>query len=704
MVNRKVTFLHQNRLILLFLLTIVLPSVTLSIFGIQAIRNERYRKEQQNITDLQKTVGFLKRRLAIQVKDGEEELKSRILLSSVNNRDYERIREIIFSRIDLNPLINQVIVLFDDGQVFFPLLEASPEIRDQDEVALSPEMQSMLNRAKEEEYVRHNYGEAALLFKTLAESVNNSNSRARMLNHAARNQKKAGRLSEAVSIYKIVNREYPQNLTGARLPLALSAEMQIVNINKILLDSTIALEGALSLYRKILYGNWHLNENQFRMYCGMAEDIVQELLNTGLPDSQKVKQQFRSLQQLRQVRNAQWRDRGLIESPILPELSGMFSTTDLSTIRINKVVQGEEFSISAIPVPGQSEEQEASLLCIVWDRGQLLQSVLRQSAEVLLRNERISVFLSDQKGQPLLGESAPEGFSNPVTGEFEGNFPPWKMQLSRKTIDAGIGAGVYRSYYFWTILTLLIILSFGAVLIIRTMAHEREVMAIKSNFVSSVSHELKTPLTSIKALTERLLDGKVKDPDKMFQYYSVIAQDADKLTRLVKNILDFSKIEAGKKEYHFQPVDMAVWLEETLQIFRNERSHDEVEINLRIDRDVPSLDIDRDELTQCLNNLLDNAIKFSPDSKTVEVTLEQKNQSIMIHVKDQGSGIAREDLDHVFDKFYQGAQPIRQSVKGTGLGLTLVRHAVEAHGGRIEVQSRSGEGSTFKLIFPNHIR
>ena len=223
---------------------------------------------------------------------------------------------------------------------------------------------------------------------------------------------------------------------------------------------------------------------------------------------------------------------------------------------------------------------------------------------------------------------------------------------------------------------------------------------MKSDFIASVSHELKTPLTSIKALTERLLAGKVNDPTKMHQYFSLIDQDSNRLMRLVKNILDFSKIEAGKKEYIFEDTNITEWLNETVGDFSKDHLHDQTHIIKNFESNIPAVSIDRDALSQCINNLLDNALKFSTDSRSIEVSLTRQSESVIIGVKDKGVGITKEDLPKIFDKFYQGTPSSRHYVKGTGLGLALVKHSVEAHDGKIEVESSPGQGTNFTISLP----
>ena len=259
-----------------------------------------------------------------------------------------------------------------------------------------------------------------------------------------------------------------------------------------------------------------------------------------------------------------------------------------------------------------------------------------------------------------------------------------------------------KGFNFWMIVVLLIVLIFGAVLIVRTVSHEMGVLRMKSDFVSSVSHEFKTPLTSMRTLIERMQEGKVRDKAKMDQYISVIAQDTDKLTRLVGNILDFSKIEDGKREYDFAETDVAQLVSRQIQEFRKDEFLKDVSIRYHVKEELPKLSVDKQAFSQALVNLLDNAVKFSPIKKEIHVHLGADEKNVILEVADNGIGILPNELDRIFEKFYQGKNSLKQTVKGAGLGLTLVKHTVEAHGGRVSVKSKVGEGSTFSLIFPIH--
>jgi signal transduction histidine kinase len=227
-----------------------------------------------------------------------------------------------------------------------------------------------------------------------------------------------------------------------------------------------------------------------------------------------------------------------------------------------------------------------------------------------------------------------------------------------------------------------------------------EVLRLKSDFVSSVSHEFKTPITAIKTLIERLQLGKVNTLDKRKEYYSVISQDADKLSSLVRNILDYSKVDAGRKQYFFQEIDIAQLVEDEIENFKRDKIYAGIKIETQISKDIPGLDIDREAFSLTLNNLLENAVKFSPGRKVIFVEVRKEAENVRVDVKDNGMGIPSGEMDKIFDKFYQGKNAVQQSIRGTGLGLALVKYTMEAHGGKVLVESNVGQGSTFSLIFP----
>ena len=244
------------------------------------------------------------------------------------------------------------------------------------------------------------------------------------------------------------------------------------------------------------------------------------------------------------------------------------------------------------------------------------------------------------------------------------------------------------------------ILGFGIVIIGRTISHEKEVLKLKSDFVSSVSHEFKTPITSIKALIERLLEGTVKDEARMKEYYSVIAQDTEDLDHLVGNILDVSKMEEGKKQYDPSETDFKEWLEETITNFFSRKTSRRFDIqNPETDPSI-CINIDRNAMKLAITNLLDNAVKYSSEDSEIRVSHEKQENTLLVKIRDDGIGIPRNEQAKIFEKFYRGKNALDHSSTGTGLGLTIVKQVVETHGGKVKLESEPGKGSTFVISLP----
>ena len=224
---------------------------------------------------------------------------------------------------------------------------------------------------------------------------------------------------------------------------------------------------------------------------------------------------------------------------------------------------------------------------------------------------------------------------------------------------------------------------------------------MKTDFVSNVSHELRTPLASVRVFGEFLRLGRVIDPEKIREYGHYIETESRRLTQLINNILDFSKIESGQKTYPFETLDVAEVVAETVKLFEVRLEHS----GLRLVLDTPSQPlsparIDPDALVQALVNLLDNAVKYSAGAKNIRVRLEQQDGFLSIAVTDYGLGIPREQHQKIFEKFYRVTTGLVHAVKGSGLGLSIVKHIVEAHHGQVRVESQDGRGSTFTILLP----
>jgi signal transduction histidine kinase/tetratricopeptide (TPR) repeat protein len=693
--------------IVIFLLTIFIPSALLSVLGGRAIRNERFRLAKQLEEEQISTVDFFRTQILSQVNEVENTLEKLAQTPSLVNRDYEAINILLDSRLDENNLLKQFFIFYSNAGPWFPPLQpVMGHTVSISTLALSNEQQEKLIKAESYEFSQKNYQSAVSIYNDLMTAVKKKNDQAQLLNRIARNLTKNKEYKEAISIYSRIINEYPESMTSSGLPLVIIARLQLSDCFRKSGEYENALNESLKLYEKLLSNSWILSESQFMTYASLVKEMITDIWQNKPVELSGEEEYIKQLEQLTADHNSsieQWQIIRDLKTELIPEFHRRLTQSGpniQSPSRDYKTIDTNDFLVISTMILDENSEDPQGILGVKINNDYLEKNILTDIINVIPSTEIAKFTISNLNGRILYGtESLDEEFSI-ITAFFENNFPPWRIEaFNAESKGAGL-IGLHKSFYFWTILTLLLILSFGVVLIVRTVAHEMEVLRIKSDFVSSVSHEFKTPLTSIKALTERLLEGKVKDQAKMNQYFSVISRDTNKLTHLVGNILDFAKIEEGKKEYDFKETDMIEWLDQTIENFQKENLQIEIKIRTRVPDDVPHLSIDRDAMALVVNNLLDNAIKYSTKKNEIDVFVDKDENNILIKVKDYGIGIPRAELDKIFEKFYQGSNATRLSTKGTGLGLTLVRHTIESHGGEVFVESKVNQGSIFTLSLP----
>jgi signal transduction histidine kinase len=223
---------------------------------------------------------------------------------------------------------------------------------------------------------------------------------------------------------------------------------------------------------------------------------------------------------------------------------------------------------------------------------------------------------------------------------------------------------------------------------------------LKADFVASVSHDLKTPLSLIRMFAETLELGRVPEAERRREYYQVIVRESERLSRLIDNVLDFSRIERGRRRYDIVPTAVGPVVQEAVDAFGHVLAQNGFTVETTLPPDLPDVPMDGDAITQALANLIDNAIKFSGPRKVLRVAAEAGAGRLAITVADEGIGIPREEHARIFDKFYRVGRSDTQGRRGSGVGLALVRHIVRAHGGDVSVASEPGRGSRFTLWLP----
>ncbi|UCF37497.1 MAG: hypothetical protein JSU96_01105 [Acidobacteriota bacterium] len=307
--------------------------------------------------------------------------------------------------------------------------------------------------------------------------------------------------------------------------------------------------------------------------------------------------------------------------------------------------------------------------------------------------------------QPLPGSSAVRRLAS-ETGL------PWTLVLSSRhnapVLEEFAGR---RRLLMLGLASIVLLLAGGSYLLWRVIRQELEIARLQTEFVSAVSHEFRTPLASLRHVTELMQEDDNVPPERRRAFYDSLARNTERLHRLVESLLDFARMEGKKKPFNFRPIDVGELVASTVADFRREAESRGLEISLFLDSKGQCVSEsgqegrnsvlgDPDALSSALWNLFDNAVKYSPGRARVQVSVQRNAQDVTVAIQDEGLGIPVAEQKAVFRRFGRGQKAGELGIKGTGLGLAMVSHIVQAHHGKVELESIEGKGSTFRMVLP----
>jgi two-component system phosphate regulon sensor histidine kinase PhoR len=277
-------------------------------------------------------------------------------------------------------------------------------------------------------------------------------------------------------------------------------------------------------------------------------------------------------------------------------------------------------------------------------------------------------------------------------------FPNYQIGISLvgQTIEDLVQQRALTNILLIGLLTIVLIL--GVWIVYRNIKKEVELAQIKSDFVSNVSHELRTPLSLISMFSETLEMDRIKTEEKKKEYYSIISQEANRLSKIVNSILNFSKMEAGKRHYNFVDSYLNDVAENVYHSYKFHLEQKGFTFSIVKDESIPIIKIDEEAISEAIVNLVDNAAKYSNSTKEITIRTGMQNNFAFVEVEDRGIGIPEKDQKKVFEKFFRVSSGNVHNVKGSGIGLSIVKHIVDAHKGKIELSSEVNKGSKFRLL------
>ena len=554
---------------------------------------------------------------------------------------------------------------------------------------------TLLSDGERYEFIEYNYAEALNSYRQALAGASSEDTQAYIRMMIARCHFKMKDYTQAAESYRLLAETNGDERSRDGTP------MKIIGLSRLAeCYSHLNQFQNVCLYLFLLYEELISSPNAFESYDFYIQTVVKDELTrlSESPDWEN-KNQIQ-LDELKQKEVQLLRTVSFLEtarSAVKDQLG-----TDSSFFRV--IIQNEDSrssQLACLPISSLDSTASESRLVYKIDKDFVSEKVLPELGGTDDIGKSIRVGIVSEEESFAVPEDTPLPSLGLASEPLVQYFPWWKIVLfdiKGKTVEQILRKE--KRLYGGALLGIFVLIFVGAGLTLRAAVHEAEAARIKADFVSNVSHELKTPLALIRLFGETLEMEDIPDIKKRKKFSRIITRESQRLSHLVENVLDFSRIDAGRKEYNFEEADIVEVVSHTIEAYRYYLKDQDFEFVSSIPNKPIHMRIDKDSISQALLNLVSNAEKFSKDRKYIGVSMLQKDGEVWIIVDDKGPGIPDSSIKQIFDKFDRGAGPLARNVQGSGLGLTITKHIVEGHGGRVDVESRLDEGSRFIIKLP----
>ncbi len=625
-------------LLMLFLLVMLAPAATLVVLGLRLVEQDR-ALERQRLTEQRESAAD---RAAMSLEQALTATETALANPKIWNSEEDALR-LVFSS-------NGIEVAPHNGLLYYPSL---PERRE------APAR--LFQQAEEDEFGRQDYQAAIVHCRGLLSSTDPA-VRAGALLRLARNQRKAGHQQATLDAYRQLVRMQPVTLGG--VPVDLLARRARCSILAELRRSEELREEAAALHADLHACRWQLDRASFYYFFRQAHSLIGARED---PQPEQV-----ALANAVEILWTRWKQ----------------SPWDESNLKGRQCLSSAGIALTAL---WQSSPEGMVVLVAGPRYGS------RHLFAALSGIPGFKISLLNLEGRTIFGEAFAVTSSRALRRASETGLP-WNLVVADSDPQHTLDEFASRRRLLLPGLGLLLILvTAGSYFIWRAMARELAAARLQSDFVAAVSHEFRTPLTSLRQFNTLLAEGETADEQRR-EFWGAQARATDRLQRLVESLLDFGRMEAGARPYQFEAVDLGALVEETVREFQGEPNAAGFAFQCSVTH--VRAKTDAEAISRALWNLLDNAVKYSGESRSIAVKVGSDADFVSVAVHDHGPGVPRAEQKTVFDKFVRGAYAREHHIRGTGIGLTMVRHIVEAHGGKITLTSAPGEGSTFTIQLP----
>jgi signal transduction histidine kinase len=663
---------RRQKIFLFYALAVVLPGILLGYMAYRGIRNDQALREKENYRKL--------------------EMYSQDFFTAIDSGFVQFLNEqttdsMLYGARRYDPALLALIVKDSGGSqkiITHQLLYLPAEfLTKQTEQFKQP---ASLKEGLRLEYNEQRFSDALRFYQDIVLKTNDTAEKIRALVSSARLYNKLNQPDRAKALYDEIRKDYPGRLLNGQIPLGLLASLEILKINIAGRENNETKNDSREYLELLLHPPGEYDADQFIMFYQSFKEIIRE--TDRVTDSLVV-----------ELENQKNRS---------DYLGRILSDPDLITAGSNNHFNSDKNELSCIPV--NSAELAAVYLsrikhndvqtAMVIDFPIYLKSISEKLIKELNPGSSINVKVEDESGKLIFSKVLKEETSY-LSFPFPDYLPPWKIILSEN--KPGFIATLFKAgsgIYLFIFILIALLMVLGFVFIMYTLNVELRLNKLKSEFISNVSHELKSPLTSIRMMTEMLHNNRVQTEERKSTYYSAMLEESEHLSHLIDNILDFSRMDDDRKKYDFTDVNLDELLTKFLESTREMIPEPGFDIRYNSPDKVPVIKGDKNAILQVFYNLIDNAIKFSGTSRQIDVRLFSEDDELLFCVKDSGIGISSKDQAKIFDRFYRGEEPQRLGIRGSGIGLTIVQKIIEAHKGHLTLESKHGEGSTFCVHLP----
>jgi signal transduction histidine kinase/tetratricopeptide (TPR) repeat protein len=695
----------RTRIVLLFLFGIVLPSLLLGYLAFRGVQNDQALLEKNRI-DEQRGIAEQVCQKVDESLLATEQAFQKFLLEKDPDNPADMI-QLLENLMTFHPLIEEIFSIKNDQTIrffgTFLLYQSIDIMKLTDSYPLDHSVDRLLQQGEQLEFQKQDFKSALGIYRQAMRATSVPHIQADLLRKIARVQKKSKQFQEAIKTYQKIQEKHNQIRIMEGIPLGLIARMEIGALHVEMEGQLDALEVYVDLYRDLLDGEWMLEKESYDFYSDRIQESIDSIFSWE-SSSEHIQSYRDTFQELVEEENTKKEktERLLLfqaNASAEKELMALRSREDLSekNKRFAMEIETSEYMVCLLG----NRPADSEIWGFMLDDRYLSKSLMPRIMQETVFSEDTDWIIRGRDGTIVLASTSTPSGTLTVKSGFIGNFPDWTMefyQADPRLLDAFLTSR--RGIYFYMFILIAGILIFGLILTIRSLTREMELSRMKSDFVSTVSHEFKSPLTSIRQIAEMLHAGRVPSEERRQKYYDVLLEQSERLSLLTENVLSFAKMEEGKRRFVFEKVELATLLNKIVSTTQDRLGNVGIRIEIEIEEFLPPLMADGAAMTQAVNNLIDNAVKYSGESKKIIVRAFNVEHSVVVQVVDFGLGIQKEDMDKIFDRFYRGGDELTRTVKGSGLGLPLVKQIVKAHKGIIQVESEPGKGSVFTMKLP----